>query len=107
MKWGQVRKNADIAIQSFSDDNIRQRVSKVADYLDKEDGRRPFILSVLSRASKGQALTPRQLSYFESIEEIYLARERALQPPPPFSRDLWRDRPLVDKTKVYMATVGS
>jgi len=100
MRWGQVRKNADVGIQSFADDNLRRRISKVADYVEQDDDRRPFILSVLSRASKGQDLTQRQLSYFESIEEVFLERERASSPPPPFDKSLWRDRILVNKSMV-------
>jgi len=102
MRWGQVRKNADIGIQSFVDSHLKRRIGAVADYLDKDDPRRPFILSVLSRALKGQDLTQRQMSYFESIEEVYLAREKAQREPPDFDRDLWRDRIIVDKSTVHM-----
>jgi hypothetical protein len=102
MKWGQVRKNKDIGLDSFVDSNMMTRASRVMDYLSEEDGRKPFILSILSRASKRQPLTARQLSYFESIEAIYLAREKALKSPPVFNRDLWRDRFIVDKSTVHM-----
>jgi len=102
MRWGQIKKNTDIGIQSFSKNNLRARISSVADYLSEDDSRRTFILSVLSRASKGSDLTQRQLSYFESIEEIYLTRKRSEQAPPAYDRNIWRDRIAVDKSNLNM-----